>query len=78
MSYFATLSFDIAHGTRQNYLDVYSDLAAIGLSSVLRADTGREVRLPTTTCGGEFAGTSSLGVIFIIVGAAWGWIHERF
>jgi len=57
MTYFATCSFDLTHGaTRDDYANAYADLATIGLYHVLKTDSGSNITLPSTTCGGSFTG----------------------
>lgn len=56
MSYLAVLTFDLADATREDYDNAYSDVRDIGFSTTVRASSGKDIVLPTTTCVGEFNG----------------------
>ena len=62
MSYFAVCTFDLKNATYDDYQNAYRDLAEIGLYHALTSAQGSKVALPTTTCGGEFNG-SSVGAV---------------
>lgn len=59
MSYFVTVTFDIADGRFEDYEAVYKDFATMGLSRSLRPSQGSAVKLPTTTTAGEFTGQNA-------------------
>jgi hypothetical protein len=56
------VSFDIANGSYDDYTNAYADLSMLGFKKVLTALGGPTVSLPTTTCAGEFAGSSAASV----------------
>lgn len=62
MSYFAVCSFDLKNATSEDYENAYADLARIGFSKTLISNQGNKITLPTTTCAGEFTGTSASAV----------------
>ncbi|MBW3565473.1 MAG: hypothetical protein KY459_12170 [Acidobacteria bacterium] len=62
MSYFVVCTFDLEDASREDYLNAYQDLEAMGLSSTLTSDSGNSVRLPTTTTAGKFNGQSAAAV----------------
>jgi len=59
MSYFVTVSFDIANATRENYQTMYRELQIIGLSHSLTSDANNTITLPSTTVAGSLNGSSA-------------------
>ena len=62
MSYLVFCTFDLKNATSQNYQTAYTDLAAIGLRRVQKADNGNEVVIPTTSVMGTFNGANVTAV----------------
>jgi hypothetical protein len=62
MSYLVFCTFDLKNATVQNYQTAYSDLAALGLTKVRKADNGNDIVIPTTSVMGTFNGTSATSV----------------
>lgn len=62
MSYLVFCTFDLKNATSQNYQTAYSDLAALGLRKVQKADNDNDIVIPTTSVMGTFNGTSALSV----------------
>ena len=59
MSYFATCTFDLKNGSRDDYTNAYADLAKIDLATSLQSSQGNKIVLPTTTTAGEFNRTDT-------------------
>jgi hypothetical protein len=62
MSYLVFCTFDLKNATSQNYQTAYTDLAALGLRKIQKADNGNEVVIPTTSVMGTFNGASAAAV----------------
>lgn len=77
MSYFVTLSFDLAGATFADYSIAYADLARIGLHNRITSSSGDSVVLPTTTCAGEFQGSSGPEVSEFVHRQVWGAFTAR-
>ena len=58
MSYLVFCTFDLKNATSQNYQTAYTDLAALGLRKVQKADNGNDAFIPTTSVMGTFSGAS--------------------
>lgn len=62
MTYFVVCTFDLKNASYDDYQTAYGDLAQLGLSHTITSSQGSRVLLPTTTCAGEFNGTSVAAV----------------
>ncbi len=62
MSYMVFCTFDLKNATSQDYQTAYSDLAALGLQKVQKADNGNNIVIPTTSVMGTFTGASAASV----------------
>lgn len=58
MSYLVFCTFDLKNASSQDYQAAYSDLAALGLHKVQKADSGTDVVIPTTSAMGTFNGST--------------------
>lgn len=58
MSYQVTCTFDLKNASSQDYTNAYADLKAIGLSRVIKGDSGQVV-IPTTMTMGYFDAASA-------------------
>ena len=59
MSYFVTVTFDIANGAHEDYQKIDGEFKKIGLSRTLVSSQGSTLTLPTTTTAGEFNGQNA-------------------
>lgn len=59
MGYLVFCTFDLKNASSQDYQNVYADLAKIGLHKVVKASSGAQVVIPTTSVMGEFQSTSA-------------------
>lgn len=62
MPYLVFCTFDLKKATSTDYQNAYADLQKIGLHRVVKAGSGNQVVIPTTSAMGEFSGTSAASV----------------
>ncbi len=62
MGYLVTVSFDLSNASSEDYEVAYAELAFIGLYKQVLNGNGEALALPTTTCVGDFSGTSAESV----------------
>jgi hypothetical protein len=59
MNYLVFCTFDLKNASSKDYETAYSDLHALGLQKVQKADNGTNVVIPTTSAMGSFDGSSA-------------------
>ena len=62
MSYLVYCTFDLKGASSKDYEKAYEDLKGIGLTKVVKADSGDNVVIPTTSTMGFFDGAGA-GVV---------------